>query len=123
MPAILIVAKCLIGLIILLHTYFLYLEMFAWITRGPKVFKSFAKESFETTKVMAGNQGLYNGFLAAGLIWSLLIQDAVWANKVSMFFLICVLAAGIYGAITVTPKIFFIQALPALAALILMLAA
>ena len=119
----LIAIKCLIILIITLHTYFLYLEMFAWKTRGPKVFKSFSKESFETTKVMAGNQGLYNGFLAAGLVWSLLIHDAVWTNNVGIFFLACVLIAGIYGALTVTTKIFFIQALPALIALILILIA
>jgi putative membrane protein len=122
MEPIVIVIKSLTGLMILLHLYFMYLEMFAWTTRGPKVFKGFSKESFETTKVLAGNQGLYNGFLAAGLIWSMLIRDAVWANKVSIFFLICVLVAGVYGAVTVTPKIFFIQALPAIATLILMLA-
>src|SRR5665213_527533 len=119
MPTILIVTKSLVGLVILLHLYFLYLEMFVWTSQGPKVFKKFPKESFETTKVMAGNQGLYNGFLALGLIWSLLIQDINWANKVGIFFLICVLAAGIYGAVTVSVKIFFIQALPALAALVL----
>ena len=69
---------------------------------------------------MAGNQGLYNGFLAAGLIWSLCIPDMIWAKNVSLFFLICVMVAGIYGAITVTKRIFFIQALPAIVALILL---
>ncbi len=117
----LLAIKCLVILIIILHTYFLYLEMFAWKTRGPKVFKNYSKESFETTKTLAGNQGLYNGFLAAGLLWSLWIQDTTWANNVGIFFLVCVLIAGIYGAITVTPKIFLIQALPALIALILIL--
>ena len=117
----LIVIKCLIGFIAFLHLYFLYLEMFAWTTRGPKVFKSLPKESFEATKVMAGNQGLYNGFLAAGLIWSLCMADMTLAKNVSMFFLTCVAIAGIYGAITVTKRIFFIQALPAIIALILML--
>jgi len=114
--------KCLIGFIAFLHLYFLYLEMFAWTTRGPKVFKSLPKESFETTKVMAGNQGLYNGFLAAGLIWSLCIGDMVWAKNVSMFFLICVMVAGIYGMMTASKRIFFIQALPAIIALIFILA-
>jgi len=117
-----IIIKCLVGFIAFLHLYFLYLEMFAWTTRGPKVFKKLPKESFETTKVMAGNQGLYNGFLAAGLIWSLFIQDLAWAKNVDIFFLVCVAAAGIYGALTVTRKIFFIQALPAIIALILILA-
>ncbi len=117
----LITIKCLIILIAILHTYFLYLEMFAWKTRGPKVFKNYTKESFETTKTLAGNQGLYNGFLAAGLVWSLLITDAVWADNVAIFFLVCVLVAGFYGAITVTRKIFFIQALPALIALVIIL--
>jgi len=116
-----ILIKCLIGFIAFLHLYFLYLEMFAWTTRGPKVFKSLPKESFEATKVMAGNQGLYNGFLAAGLIWSLCISDMVWAKNVSMFFLICVAVAGLYGAMTASKRIFFIQALPAIIALILIL--
>ncbi len=117
----LILIKCLIGFIAFLHLYFLYLEMFAWTTRGPKVFKSLTKESFESTKVMAGNQGLYNGFLATGLIWSLFISDMVWAKNVGTFFLICVAVAGIYGAVTVTRRIFFIQALPAIIALILII--
>ena len=78
----LIAIKSLIILIATLHTYFLYLEMFAWKTRGPVVFKGLPLESFETTKVMAANQGLYNGFLAAGLVWSLLIKDLVWSENV-----------------------------------------
>jgi len=117
----LIAIKSLIILIAMLHTYFLYLEMFAWKTRGPVVFKGLPLESFETTKVMAANQGLYNGFLAAGLVWSLLIKDLVWSENVGIFFLTCVAVAGIYGALTVTKKIFYIQALPAILALILIL--
>lgn len=95
--------------------------MFAWTTRGPKVFKTIPADQFASTKTMAGNQGLYNGFLAAGLIWSLLIKNPDWQQNVSLFFLTCVAIAGIYGAITVSRRIFFIQATPALVAMILSL--
>lgn len=95
--------------------------MFAWTTKGPKVFKTIPKDQFKTTKVMAGNQGLYNGFLAAGLIWSLLIQNPEWQHNVGLFFLACVAVAGIYGAATVSRRIFFIQASPALLAIVLIL--
>jgi putative membrane protein len=116
-----ILIKILIGFVVILHSYFLYLEMFAWTTKGPKVFKTIPAEQFATTKVMAGNQGLYNGFLAAGLLWSLLIQNIQWQHNVSLFFLTCVAVAGIYGAATVSRRIFFIQALPALLTIILIL--
>ncbi|WP_295671081.1 DUF1304 domain-containing protein [uncultured Mucilaginibacter sp.] len=116
-----ILIKSLIALVAVLHTYFLYLEMFAWTTRGPKVFKTIPADQFASTKTMAGNQGLYNGFLAAGLIWSLLIKNPDWQQNVSLFFLTCVAIAGIYGAITVSRRIFFIQATPALVAMILSL--
>ena len=72
---------------------------------------------FEKTKSMAANQGLYNGFLAAGLIWSLIIQDEAWSKNVAMFFLGCVLIAGIYGAINVQKSIAYVQGIPALIAL------
>ncbi len=111
----------LIGIIALIHIYILGFEMFAWTTRGPKVFRSFPKELFEPTKTMAANQGLYNGFLAAGLIWSFFIDDLVWKDNVSVFFLTCVAIAGIFGTATASKKIFFIQALPALIALALVL--
>ncbi|MBT8262071.1 MAG: DUF1304 domain-containing protein [Bacteroidia bacterium] len=107
----------LIGFIALLHLYIMWFEMFAWTTRGRKVFRSFPKELFEPTKPMAANQGLYNGFLAAGLIWSFFIEDQVWRLNVSIFFLSCVAIAGIYGSITASRKIFFVQALPAIIAL------
>ena len=110
----------LIGLIALLHLYFLWLEMFAWTSRGPKVFRSFPRELFEPTKTLAANQGLYNGFLAAGLIWSLLVEDHHWKIYIAIFFLSCVLIAGIFGAITASRKIFFVQGLPALLTLILL---
>lgn len=116
-----ILIKILIGFVAVLHSYFLYLEMFAWTTKGPKVFKTIPADQFATTKVMAGNQGLYNGFLAAGLVWSLLIQNSQWQHNVGLFFLGCVAIAGIYGAATVSRRIFFIQAAPALLAIILIL--
>jgi putative membrane protein len=111
----------LIGIIALIHIYILGFEMFTWTTRGPKVFRSFPKELFEPTKTMAANQGLYNGFLAAGLIWSFFIDDLIWKDNVSIFFLTCVAIAGIFGTATASKKIFFIQALPALIALALVL--
>ena len=114
-------ANILIGFIALLHLYFLWFEMFAWTTRGRKVFRGFPPELFEPTKPMAANQGLYNGFLAAGLIWTFFISDATWQQNVSIFFLSCVLIAGLFGAITVSRKIFFVQGLPAVIALGLVL--
>ncbi len=113
-----LLSQILIALVAALHLYFLWLEMFAWTTRGPKVFKNFSKDLFIPTKNLAANQGLYNGFLAAGLIWSLLIKDHHWNINVAIFFLSCVLIAGIYGAATADKKIFFVQGLPALLALI-----
>ncbi len=110
-----------IGLVALLHLYFLWFEMFAWTTKGRKVFRSFPKELFEPTKPMAANQGLYNGFLAAGLIWTFFIQDSIWKMNIALFFLGCVAVAGIYGALSVAKKIFFVQALPALIAIGLIL--
>ena len=114
----LIVVKILLVVIAALHLYFLWFEMFAWETRGPKIFKSFPAELFTPTKSMAANQGLYNGFLSAGLIWSLFIEDQIWQVNVAIFFLSCVLVAGIFGAMTASKKIFFVQALPALIALL-----
>ena len=108
------IARILIGLVALIHCYILWLEMFAWTTRGPKVFTSIPPEIFEQTQTLAANQGLYNGFLAAGLIWTFFIADKVWRNNVAIFFLSCISIAGIYGALTAAVKIFFVQALPAL---------
>jgi putative membrane protein len=107
----------LVGLIALEHLYFLWLEMFAWTSRGPKVFKKLPPETFLVTKSLAANQGLYNGFLAAGLIWSLLIRDDLWQGHVMIFFLSCVIIAGLYGAFSADRKIFVVQALPALVAM------
>lgn len=111
-------ANLLIGFIAVLHLYILWFEMFAWTTRGRKVFRSFPKELFEPTKPMAANQGLYNGFLAAGLIWTFFIENMEWRTNVAIFFLCCVAVAGIFGALTASKKIFFVQGLPALIALL-----
>jgi putative membrane protein len=111
-------ANILVGVVALEHLYILYLEMFAWETKGKKAFRgSLRPELFAPTKVLAANQGLYNGFLAAGLIWSFFITDRAWSINVAVFFLSCVIVAGVYGAITASKKIFFIQVLPALIAL------
>lgn len=116
-----ITIKILIGLVAFLHLYFLYFEMFAWTTKGPKIFRSFPKDLFVPSKSMAANQGLYNGFLAAGLIWTYFITDLTWKDNIALFFLGCVAVAGIYGAFTVEKKIFFIQAMPALIAISLII--
>lgn len=115
-----IMAKILIGIIALLHLYILVLEMFLWTTRGPKVFKSVPKHLFEPTKTLAANQGLYNGFLAAGLIWSLCISDPIWAQNTALFFLSCIAIAGLYGALTAQRSILYIQTLPSLITIILL---
>lgn len=114
-----IAIKIIIALVAIIHIYILWLEMFAWTTKGPKTFKKFPKELFEPTKALAANQGLYNGFLATGLIWSFFIKDAQWSQNVSVFFLGCVLVAGIYGALTADKKIFMFQGLLPLVGLIL----
>lgn len=114
------IIKFLIFLIALEHLYILWIEMFSWTRQGKKVFKTIPEDSFEKTKVMAGNQGLYNGFLSVGLIWSLLIPDSIWSKNISIYFLSCVIIAGIYGAITSDKKIFLKQGLPALITLLLL---
>lgn len=113
-----IVAKILIVLVALEHIYFMYFEMFAWETIGKKTFRSLPEQLFTPTKALAANQGLYNGFLAAGLIWTFFISDTYWSNNIALFFLGCVTIAGIYGAITASKKIFYVQALPAILAII-----
>lgn len=108
-----IIAKIFISLVAFIHIYIVWLEMFVWTTRGPKVFKTIPKDLFEPTKTLAANQGLYNGFLAAGLIWSLLICDLQWSKNIALFFLGCVAIAGIYGAITASKRILYVQTIPA----------
>jgi putative membrane protein len=104
-------ANVVIAIVALSHAYFLILEMFLWDKPlGMKSFRQTA-ESAAATKVLAGNQGLYNGFLAAGLAWGLSLGAEGFAIKV--FFLCCVIVAGVYGGATVGKKIIFVQALPA----------
>lgn len=113
-----ILSLLLVGFVALEHLYILWLEMFAWETAGKKAFKgALSDELFKPTKTLAANQGLYNGFLSAGLIWTFFIQNEEWRFNISAFFLTCVIVAGIYGALTASKKIFFIQALPAIIAL------
>lgn len=114
------ILKILIGLIAFIHVYIFIFECFLWEVRGPKVFKSFPIDLFPKTKALAFNQGVYNAFLAAGLIWAFFIKDVLWQQNVSIFFLGCVFVAGLAGALT-EKKIFFIQSLPALIALVLLL--
>ena len=113
------ISEVLIALVAFEHLYFLWLEMFVWETVGKKAFKgSMPPELFKPTKKLAANQGLYNGFLSAGLIWNFFIDDKLWQTNISIFFLSCVVIAGIYGAITASKKIFFVQACPAILALV-----
>lgn len=110
-------ANILIGFIAFLHVYFMILEMFLW--DKPKGLKTFGHslESAVASKTLAMNQGLYNGFLAAGLVWGLCLGEA--GGSIKVFFLACVLIAGIFGGLTATRKILFVQALPAAVALAL----
>jgi putative membrane protein len=115
-----LVSQVLTGLVAALHVYFLVLEMFLWATPvGQKAFGRTAAEQ-DSTKVLAANQGLYNGFLAAGLVWSLI--GGPTAIPVRTFFLGCVVVAGIYGGLTASRKILFVQAVPAAIALAVTLA-
>lgn len=116
-----ITAKILIAIIAIEHLIILWIEMFGWETAGKKVFTSLPPDLFAPTKMLAANQGLYNGFLSAGLIWSLFISNTIWQNNIALFFLGCVIIAGIYGAITSSKKIFFVQALPGIVAFIVTL--
>lgn len=108
------VASILVGLVAVVHVYFMVLEMFLWDRPiGRRVFNT-TPEYAAASKVLAANQGLYNGFLAAGLAWGLWLGAA--GHAVQLFFLGCVAVAGIYGAITASPKILWVQAVPALLA-------
>jgi len=116
-----IIIKVIIALVAFIHIYITVFEMFLWESRGPKVFKQFPKDLFKPTKPLAANQGLYNGFLATGLIWTFFISDIHWQSNIALFFLGCVFIAGIYGSLTADKKIFYIQAVPALIGIILTL--
>ena len=113
-------ADVLVGLVALLHLYFLVLEMFLWTKPlGLKVFRN-TPEKAQTTKVLAANQGLYNGFLVAGLVWGLTLGAA--GLDIKVFFLGCVIVAGVYGAWSVSRRILWVQAFPGAVALALVLA-
>lgn len=114
-------ATVLVVIVALLHVYFLVLEMFLWTKPAGRRAFGMSREDAEKTKVLAANQGLYNGFLAAGLFYGLYLGDAGFQFKV--FFLSCVIVAGVYGAATASKKILFVQAVPAAIALALVFAA
>ena len=118
-----VLSQILVALVALEHIYILVLEMFLWTT--PRALRIFGNtpEQAETMKTLAANQGLYNGFLAAGLIVGLLASNPDVAFAMKVFFLVCVIIAGVYGGLTAIRRILLIQALPALIALILVLIA
>lgn len=113
-----LVAQILVGLVALIHIYIVVLEMVWWTgPRGQKAFGT-TPEFARSTRVLAANQGLYNGFLAAGLIWSLFQPDPLFAWQLQLFFLGCVAIAGMFGAATAGRRILFVQTLPAVVAMI-----
>ena len=118
-----ILALILVALIAALHSYIAYFEIFAWETTGPRVFATLPADLFADTILLAANQGMYNAFLAAGLIWSLLIQDRKWQSNIASCFLIFVAVAGCFAAFTISTRILFVQAMPAIIALILLVLA
>ena len=114
----LLFAQILVALVALLHVYILVLEMFLWTKpQGLRTFRN-TPEKAETTRVLAANQGLYNGFLAAGLLYAV----ATGSREFALFFLACVVVAALYGAWSVNKRIFMVQGVPALAALAALLA-
>ena len=118
-----LIANCLVAVVAVvaaLHVYFLALEMFLWEKPlGLKTFRNTPEKAKETA-VLAANQGLYNGFLAAGLVWGLVHANPGFAFQIKAFFLLCVIVAGAYGAATVSRRILYVQAAPAALALILL---
>ena len=114
------IANGLVALVAVLHIYFLILEMFLWTKpRGLKTFGNSLEKARESA-VLAANQGLYNGFLAIGLIWGLVHPNPAFAFQIKVFFLLCVIVAGAYGAASVSMRILYVQALPAALALLLL---
>jgi len=115
-----LIANILVAVVAALHVYFLVLEMFLW-TRplGLKTFRN-SPEKAAASAVLAANQGLYNGFLAAGLVWGLLHGNPAFAFQIKVFFLACVVVAGLYGAASVSRRILYVQAAPAALALVLL---
>mgnify|MGYP000583389398 CR=1 FL=1 len=117
-PVMNLAAMVLVALIALLHLYIMVLEIFLWTS--PRALKAFGMtaEFAAQTKTLAANQGLYNGFLAAGLIWSLVYPLPGFAWQIAMFFLGCIAVAGIFGAATASRRILFIQTAPAVLAML-----
>lgn len=101
------------------HFYIMIMEMFLWEKKGPSIFKQFNSNLFGQTTAMAKNMGIYNSFLAAGLTWSIFINDSVWSFNIAVFFLLCVIVAGIYGGFTAEKSIFFKQGVPSIIVLII----
>jgi putative membrane protein len=114
------IANLLIGVVAALHVYFLILEMFLWTKPiGLKTFRNSIEKATDSA-ALAANQGLYNGFLAAGLVWGLVQGASRFGFEVKTFFLLCVVIAGVYGALTVSRRILYVQAAPGAVALILL---
>jgi putative membrane protein len=114
------IANALVAVVAALHVFFLVLEMFLWDQPvGLKIFRNTIEKATDS-KVLAANQGLYNGFLAVGLAWGLFHPNAAFAFQVKVFFLLCVIVAGVYGAATVSRRILYVQAAPAALAMILL---
>jgi putative membrane protein len=114
------IANVLVALVAALHVYFLVLEMFLWTKPlGLKTFRNTPEKAADSA-VLAANQGLYNGFLAAGLVWGLAIGNPGFSFQIKTFFLLCVIVAGVYGAATVSRRILYVQAAPAVVALVLL---
>lgn len=113
-------ALVLIALIAVLHIYIAWFEIFAWTSRGPNVFDTFPPDLFEQTIQLAANQGVYNAFLAAGLIWSLFIKEEKWQFNIAVCFLSFVAVAGIAAALTIALKSGLPQLVPAAIALVLL---
>ncbi|HEY0851172.1 MAG TPA: DUF1304 domain-containing protein [Bradyrhizobium sp.] len=115
-----VIANVLVALVAILHVYFLILEMLLWTKPiGLKTFGN-SQERADAMAVLAANQGLYNGFLAAGLLWGLFHPAPAFAFQIKVFFLLCVIIAGAYGAYSVSRRILFVQAAPAALALIML---
>jgi putative membrane protein len=114
------IANIVVALVAALHVYFLILEMFLWTKPlGLKTFRNSLEKATDSA-VLAANQGLYNGFLAAGLVWGLVQSTPGFGFQIKVFFLLCVIVAGVYGAVTVSRRILWVQAAPAAIALILL---
>lgn len=114
-----VAAHLVVALVALLHVWFLVLEMFLWTRPAGRRAFGLSEEFAQQSKVLAANQGLYNGFLAAGLLWGL--WQGVAGRPIVVFFLVCVLLAGLYGGFTASRKVLWVQALPALVGLVLVL--